>query len=50
MNRDQDCSRDQILDDSGQPSAGVGEAVEVVLALAARGDDSAVAQAAPDDG
>ena len=37
---------DQLLDDFGQIRAEVGQAVEIVLALAARGDDAAVAQRA----
>jgi hypothetical protein len=37
-------SSDEVLDDACEVGAGVGEAVEVVLALAAWGDDSPVAQ------
>src|SRR5271157_3207839 len=38
------CSGDQVLDDSRKLGAGFGQAVEVVLALAARGNDIAVPQ------
>src|SRR5262249_52789838 len=37
-------SSDQVLDDAGQVGAGLGEAVEVILALAPRRDDAAVAE------
>ena len=39
-----DLSKDHTFDDLGKPIAGVGEAVEVVLALAAAVDDSPVPQ------
>ena len=38
------CSRDQIVDHAGEIGAGLGQAVEVVLALATGGDDAAVAE------
>src|SRR4051794_6091363 len=34
----------QALDDDGEVAADIGQAVEIVLALAARGDDPAVAE------
>ncbi len=37
-------SVDQAVDHAGQVGAGLGEAVEIILALAARGDDAAVAE------